>query len=456
MLRSAMLLIVSFVVLVLAGCPPSGVLVPNVTNLTQLAAEAAIVAADLAVGEVTTAFSATVPVGSVVSQAPAGGARTNAGAAVNLVVSAGPAPASSWAFTSSMAYTRALAVKETADGGCILAGYKGGSAMYAVKLNAAGSVEWEAEYPEWHSEARGVVQTADGGYMLVGTATNEAVNETKMLLVKLDAAGEIEWHEWYGAPSPTAPEEFLLTRGYCINTTSDGGYVLAGEVYLDGQTDACIVKIDAAGNQEFLKRVGDPEKAEHVYAVQQTADGGFMLCGAYEPEDFESIVTMIKLDAAGDVEWQEVYQQNPAGNSRHQAYDFIQTLDGGYAIASRIHAFNVNTSWLLKLDADGNVLWDMVMDGDLLKDARAVRETPQGDLLFAGFTHVEHMALLKTTAGGILKWSYVYHRPQGGNSNAYAMDLTHDGGCILAGSVQTHAPYSMEAVKLKPVYLASP
>ena len=47
------------------------VLVPDVVNQTQAAAEAAIVAATLTVGNVTTAQSDTVPAGSVISQNPA-------------------------------------------------------------------------------------------------------------------------------------------------------------------------------------------------------------------------------------------------------------------------------------------------------------------------------------------------------------------------------------------------
>ena len=68
------------------------VLVPDVVNQTQAAAEAAIVAATLTVGNVTTAQSDTVPAGSVISQNPAGGASVLPGTAVDLVVSLGASP----------------------------------------------------------------------------------------------------------------------------------------------------------------------------------------------------------------------------------------------------------------------------------------------------------------------------------------------------------------------------
>ena len=63
------------------------VLVPDVVNQTQAAAEAAIVATTLTVGNVTTAYSPTVTAGNVISQNPIGGASALPGTPVDLVVS---------------------------------------------------------------------------------------------------------------------------------------------------------------------------------------------------------------------------------------------------------------------------------------------------------------------------------------------------------------------------------
>jgi len=69
----------------------AAVTVPNVVGLTQAAAQTAITGAGLTVGTVTTASSATVPAGSVISQNPAAGASAAPGSAVALVVSSGAA-----------------------------------------------------------------------------------------------------------------------------------------------------------------------------------------------------------------------------------------------------------------------------------------------------------------------------------------------------------------------------
>ena len=75
-----------------AGPAPVIVTVPDVTGASQAAAEAAIAAAGLAVGNVTNAYSDTVAAGDVVSQNPAGGSNVGEGSTVDLVVSNGPAP----------------------------------------------------------------------------------------------------------------------------------------------------------------------------------------------------------------------------------------------------------------------------------------------------------------------------------------------------------------------------
>jgi len=69
---------------------PGPVAVPNVLNLTQAAATAAINGAGLVVGTVSQWSSATVPAGSVISQNPNAGTSVAAGSAVALVVSTGP------------------------------------------------------------------------------------------------------------------------------------------------------------------------------------------------------------------------------------------------------------------------------------------------------------------------------------------------------------------------------
>ncbi len=86
-------------VALLVSSGPAPVLVPNVVGSTQAAAAAAISAAALTPGTVTTVTSLSVAAGSVVSQTPSAGTSVAPGSAVALVVSLGPpssTPPSPW------------------------------------------------------------------------------------------------------------------------------------------------------------------------------------------------------------------------------------------------------------------------------------------------------------------------------------------------------------------------
>ena len=71
---------------------PCPVAVPNVVNMTQVAAESDITAVGLTVGNVTTACDGSIAAGSVISSDPAGGTSVPPGTAVDIVVSTGPCP----------------------------------------------------------------------------------------------------------------------------------------------------------------------------------------------------------------------------------------------------------------------------------------------------------------------------------------------------------------------------
>ena len=79
----------SAVDLVVSIGPPI-VSVPDVVGMRQTAAEAVIVSAGLAVGDVSTTSSPTLPAGNVISQAPTAGTEAPEGSKVDLVVSSGP------------------------------------------------------------------------------------------------------------------------------------------------------------------------------------------------------------------------------------------------------------------------------------------------------------------------------------------------------------------------------
>ncbi|MBZ5558675.1 MAG: PASTA domain-containing protein [Acidobacteriia bacterium] len=77
-------------VAVTANAVVHNVIVPDVTGTTQADAQAALIAAQLVLGVVTTENNNTVPAGEVIRQSPAAGSSVPTGSAVDIVISLGP------------------------------------------------------------------------------------------------------------------------------------------------------------------------------------------------------------------------------------------------------------------------------------------------------------------------------------------------------------------------------
>ncbi len=95
-----------------------------------------------------------------------------------------------------------------------------------------------------------VQQTAEGGYIISGQTDSfggASSGKADMWVIKLDSRGEIEWEKTYGGAQGEA--------GYCIQQTSDNGYIIAGQAdsYGAGRYDWWVLKLDENGN-------GNPEK----------------------------------------------------------------------------------------------------------------------------------------------------------------------------------------------------
>jgi hypothetical protein len=170
---------------------------------------------------------------------------------------------------------QAYAVRPTADGGYVLAGKTdsqgaGASDFWLVKTDAAGNEEWNKTFGgPLVDEARDVRQTADGGYILAGFTWSYGAGFADFWMVKTDASGNEEWTKTFGGTTKDV--------AHAVRQTEDGGYVLAGwsESFPDGD-HFWVVKTDASGNEEWNETYGEFSGAR---AVQQTADGGYVIAG---------------------------------------------------------------------------------------------------------------------------------------------------------------------------------
>ena len=243
-------------------------------------------------------------------------------------------------------YWLADSAQPTSDGGYIVAGSRRSLAandddFWVAKLDAGGNTTWQRTYGGVGTDyARAVHPTADGGYIVAGiTSGSFGVSEFPgAWVLRLDASGNVIWQKFYGQ----------LDRGFSLQTTPDGGYILAS-----GAGGIAILKLDAAGNITWRKTYGGPF-GDWPNSVQPTADGGYIVAGRTSSLGDLSGAWMLKLDAGGNVTWQTTYG---GGSVEAELFSARPTTDGGYIGAGRIRGpgGTLYRALVLKLAANGAI-----------------------------------------------------------------------------------------------------
>ena len=274
--------------------------------------------------------------------------------------------------------------------------------------------------------AQDIQQTTDGGFIIAGYTNSSASGDVKganhggndFWIVKLDASGNIVWNKLLGGTGNDVAND--------IQQTKDGGYIVAGHTSSSangdvtgtnhgynlgsrGLRDCWIVKLDASGNTVWNKLLGG-DGDDGANDIQQTTDGGYIVAGF---SDFTMIgdlkgtnyrtgdVTgtnhgmsdswIVKLDASGNIVWNKllggIYEDVPN--------DIQQTTDGGYIVAGYSGSstsgdvkgtnHGSNDYWIIKLDGSGNIVWNKLFGGTATDVAQSIQQTTDGGYIVAGY-----------------------------------------------------------------------
>jgi uncharacterized delta-60 repeat protein len=266
----------------------------------------------------------------------------------------------------------AYSIQQTNDGGYIVGGsiVIGSWEIWVLKFSFNGDIEWQKSYGRSFTDiARSIQQTGDGGYIVAGK-TGESIYVLDIWILKLSSDGTIEWQKKYGGSQPEEASS--------IQQTNDGGYIVAGytESFGAGSQDLWILKLNSAGDIEWQKTYGGSERA---YSIQQTNDGGYIVAGLGSG-DF----LILKLASDGTIEWQKGY----GGSGSGSAHSIQQTSDGGYIVAGRTWSFGAGNGdiWVLKLSLVGDIEWQKTYGGIQSDEASSIQQTSDGGYIVAGST----------------------------------------------------------------------
>jgi len=94
-------------------------------------------------------------------------------------------------------------------------------------------------------------------------------------LLKTNGSGDTLWTRTYGGTGGTDHD-----GGYSVQQTTDGGYIVAGytDSYGAGGEDVYLIKTIVSGDSFWTKTYGGSEN-DRGYSIQQTTDGGYIVAG---------------------------------------------------------------------------------------------------------------------------------------------------------------------------------
>jgi len=142
----------------------------------------------------------------------------------------------------------AISVEQTADGGYIVAGYTesfgaGYIDVYLIKTDSLGDTLWAYTYGGSGEDVECFVQqTADGGCIVAGYTESLGSDGRDAYLIKTDSLGDTLWSYAYGGSG--------VEMASCVQQTEDEGYIVAGytESFGAGSSDFMLTKFDWRGN----------------------------------------------------------------------------------------------------------------------------------------------------------------------------------------------------------------
>ncbi|QMU29525.1 T9SS type A sorting domain-containing protein [Adhaeribacter radiodurans] len=238
------------------------------------------------------------------------------------------------------------------------------------------------------------------------TEYERVVDTTQSFLVTLTGK---QWQKNYGGNKTDMLSTML--------PTPDGGYIIGGTSNSDasadksqnskGNTDFWVAKINASGQKVWDKTYGG-NQADQLTALVATPDGNYLLGGtsASNSSGDKSQASngledywLVKIGANGTKLWDKTF----GGSQSDWLATMVTSLDGGYLLGGTSASdksgdksqpsWDTNQEpssrrdyWLLKLDANGNKIWDKTYGGDKFDKLTAITLNPKGGYLVGGYS----------------------------------------------------------------------
>jgi Secretion system C-terminal sorting domain len=336
----------------------------------------------------------------------------------------------------------------------------GDSDFWIIKLDAKGGEMWQKTIGgSGQEKLQSIAKTSDGGYIVGGSSSSSpdpskggetgadnvtgeqktdnpyAKNEDSRgnldyWVVKLDSKGTVQWQKTIGG--------LYVDELKSIAQTKDGGYILGGYSNSPvsgeksenniGVGDYWIVKLDKEGNIEWQRTIGG-DQDDNLFTLMQTKDNGYIVGGNSNSEANNSKSKsngngsdfwVLKLDEKGNTAWQETYNYGKTD----VLTSIVENADGSYLIGGYAQGEQsqiaegslqkalgvsgdkegINDYIALKINANGEKIWDKTFGSKGDEVLKKLFETRDGGYLLAGTSGGDTSGDKSSSIGGTDFW----------------------------------------------------
>lgn len=188
----------------------------------------------------------------------------------------------------------------TSDGNILMAGsfydcVNSIDCINLIKVNPNGDSIWSKYYnPQDKDFAEHLMETQNGEYLITGKGNYINGPQQDLYLLKVNSNGEQLWDK-HIAYSP------YWNWGNSTIELSNGDLVNCGFYQADGNLQGFLVKTDNLGNVIWKKEYGDANHSEELHSIKQNADGSYIVLGNSRDNSINhSYIMLLKVDANGN------------------------------------------------------------------------------------------------------------------------------------------------------------
>jgi len=187
----------------------------------------------------------------------------------------------------------------------------------------------------------------------------------------------------------------------------------------------------------FIKFFGTT-LTDNGFDVKQTGDGGYIFIGTTTTVDNGTDMLLVKADKYGNQEWAETIGEN----SDEKGYSLQITSDGGCILLGSATGTTGNSTdmYLVKTSQSGDTLWTKRFGGDLNEEGYCVELTNDGGYILAGYTEsfgfgAKDIYLVRTNQNGDTLWTNTFGGTQ--NDIGNSVGQKSDNSFVIAGSSES-------------------